>query len=310
MPRGGVSLDEDSSREALCAVVRAHHPGFVGDPAWFRRSIKCHLVRGALEGQDVVAKRVVTPSPMWRWYTAREAALLGAFERSPPPFAHPRRVAWHPDDDLLVTTWIDGAPLAMGRVAEHITESDVGALVAWRARLAAWPGLPDGAPPVATDDVRREVRTRLLEDPTAPIDWCVEGLLRGVALGLLPADDAVRACEALRAHPMTAFSHGDLLLRNVLRTRDGLVAVDWECAGPHPEAWDLALVWPAIPPTMRALVEAPFAGDSARWRAFLACVLFALVRELKFRGVPARRGDLRAVALAAWRDETAERLRA
>ena len=84
--------------------------------------------------------------------------------------------------------------------------------------------------------------------PTAPLAWCLEGLERGAALGLLDVADASRAQRALRGHPETVFSHGDALLRNVLRTPSGLVAVDWECAGLHPEGWDLALLWPALYP--------------------------------------------------------------
>lgn len=309
MSRRGVSADEESAREALAALVRGRHPAFVADGAWFRRSIKCHLVRGSLDGVAVVAKRVVTPSPMWRWYTAREAALLDGFARAAPPFAHPRRVAWHPDDDLLVVTAVDGAPLANGRATPHLDAADVDALVAWRASVSSWSGLDDATLPAPSPAVRDEVRARMLEDPTAPLAWCLEGLDRGAALGLLDVADASRAKRALREHPVTAFSHGDALLRNVLRTPSGLVAVDWECAGLHPEGWDLALLWPAVPPAARPKLEAPFEGEPRRRRAHLACVLFALVRELKFRGAPPRRGDLRAMDLVRWRDDVARRLR-
>ncbi|MBI5518181.1 MAG: phosphotransferase [Deltaproteobacteria bacterium] len=296
---------DDSEAEALGALVAALCPGFRRREGWFRRSVKCHLVAGWLGERAVVAKRVVRPLPLWRWYLHREAALLEAFERSPPPARWARRVAFHPERDLLLVDHIDGSALATTRRAPGVSLEALRALIAAQRALACWTpetgAVPSGAPP---PEARREQRSRLLEDPTDPLGWCLEGLARGASLGLLASTDAARAQAALRAWPRVRFSHGDLLLRNVLQGAQGLTLVDWECAGPHPEGWDLALLWPAVGDEGRALLEAVWdeQGAPAR-RAYDACVLFALVRELKFKG----RGEVGE--LARWREEVAARLR-
>jgi aminoglycoside phosphotransferase (APT) family kinase protein len=115
---------------------------------------------------------------------------------------------------------------------------------------------------------------------------------------------------ALSEHSATCFSHGDLLLRNVLSDPSGgLSLVDWECAGPHAAAWDDALLWVFAPEWVRGRIEAGHVGDAPR-RALLASVAFALSREVLYRGAKARRGEDRvAERLLADRARVLERLR-
>jgi hypothetical protein len=106
---------------------------------------------------------------------------------------------------------------------------------------------------------------------------------RCAAGGILDAEVARRIDAALAAHPAIAMSHGDLLLRNAIRDGDRIGLVDWECAGPHLEDWDLALLWIQLEGAARApIAEAVRLGGPARWRAFQGLVAFALAREVAF----------------------------
>lgn len=282
--------------DALEALARARCPAFrVGEE--LARSVKCLLVAGHLDGRPVVLKHLARDLPPWRWYFERERALLTALRSAPAPVRTPALL--DAGDDWLLVERIDGTTMARGRVAHDLDAAQVRAALdaslRWGESTVPLPrDLPDAAS-------LAEIRSRLLEDPSAPLDWCTEGLARGVDLGLVSGDIASRAIDALRAHPLTRRSHGDLLPRNVIATPDGATLVDLECAGPHPEAWDHALLWANVAPALRPAVEAHFGvADDARGRAFLACVAFALVRELKFaRGggrTPALARDLAAVA--------------
>jgi hypothetical protein len=110
-----------------------------------------------------------------------------------------------------------------------------------------------------------------------------------------------RPDDALAAHPAVAMSHGDLLLRNAIRDGDRIGLVDWECAGPHLEDWDLALLWIQLAPPARAPIDATVrAGGAPRWRAFLGLVAFALAREVAFlRAFRAAPGSAAALRLSA-----------
>lgn len=95
------------------------------------------------------------------------------------------------------------------------------------------------------------------------------------------------------------------LPRNAIVDGPAARLVDLECAGDHPEAWDHALLWANLPAALRTAVEADFAVDAGpRGRSFRACVVFALVRELKFARSAALSAALRATlhtAVAALR---------
>jgi hypothetical protein len=177
-----------------------------------------------------------------------------------------------------------GAPLvATGRRARAAAPAAVHAAC---ARLAAWDAAlaPRDPPPRGT------LRDGLLEDPTAPVEWIIDGLGRCARLGLLAADAAACARAAIEADPRVAFSHGDLLPRHIFVDGARVSFVDWECAGAHAHAWDAALLAANLPPAAR---------PAAHGRTYLATLVFALARELKFRrGRPAPdvAADLAAVA--------------
>jgi hypothetical protein len=279
------------------------------------RSIKCVVVPATVGDRRVVVKAVFQVASVWRWYLARERAVYEMFDRDPPSLGAvrvPRLVAG--GSDVLVVEQMPGEPLARQRHDVRIARIDAAtweALLVARARLRAWPmaSALGRAPPPDPASVAT-MRRRLLEDPSAGVGWIVAGIDRLRARALLDDGDAERMQRALAEHPATCFSHGDLLLRNVLSDAGGLALVDWECAGEHAEAWDAALLWAFAPAFARRQLEAEYAGDRGAWRAFLSCVAFALCREAFYRARPRRGQDRvesrllrdRAEILSALRD--------
>lgn len=254
------------------------------------RSLKCHVIAASLGDRPVVIKWLARPDPMWSWYFERErrllAALAAAGERDLGPELLASGLRW------MVLARLGGAALATGRFARYADVRAVTATLAARRRLARatipWPPLtPD-------DATRAEMRARLLEDPSDGLGWCLAGLRRGAGLGLVDGADAALAIAALERWPALAGSHGDLLPRNVIVDEGVARLVDLECAGEHPEAWDHALLWANVPGAGRRAIEADFDVDAGpRGCAFWACVVFALVRELKFARGGRLAGELR-----------------
>jgi len=263
---------------AVCAEVC---PGFrPRSPVAARKS---ELLAGTVDGAPAIAKRLARPDEVWAWYLQREIAIYRAFAAAPPAFRVPRLLAADEQRGVLVIERLPGPPLATHRRPRvPLSVADAAALVELRREIAAWPG-PFPPEPPRSPGASRRIAARLLEDPSAPRGWFHAGVARCAATGVLAADTARRIDDALAAHPAIAPSHGDLLLRNAIRDGDRIGLVDWECAGPHLEDWDLALLWIQLEPPARAPVEAAVrAGGAPRWRAFLGLVAFALAREVTF----------------------------
>jgi len=259
----------------LRAIAVAFHPlGSWIAMRLLRRSIKCELVEGEWNGAPAVAKMLVHPDPIWRWYFDRERAIYDLFERDPPPVRAPK--IHHSSDEMMIMEPL-GPPLAAGRqVKEQVDPAPVLEMLEQLERWEPREPLPSTPPP---PEILRALRDRLLEDPTG--DWVRDGIDRAAELGILSHPE--RMHRALHDHPRR-HAHGDLLPRNVL---SGAV-VDWECAGVHPLGWDRALLWVSFPAARdRLKIETP---------AFWALAAFAAAREVKF----ARRSSAprRAQALA------------
>jgi hypothetical protein len=249
-------------------AILAICPSFRPDGA-ARRYRKSLIVPGQVDGRPVVAKcslRLDPDSP-WRWYAEREQCLYEHFARDPPPVRVPDLVAGDPSLGVLVIERLEGLPLATRRrVSRPLGRALLARLCEMTERLAAW-GID--SPPVIVPSRRQRMRMRasLLEDPAAPNDWCVAAAERCAALGLLD----VETSDALRGR-RCEFSHGDLLLRNVLEIDGELGLVDWECAGPHPAGWD------------RALLAVQVVESESRWiGADPALVALARAREEFYR---------------------------
>jgi aminoglycoside/choline kinase family phosphotransferase len=253
-----------------------------------RRTLKTCLLDGELGGAAVIAKVLAHADPLWRWYFEREVTLYRRFALEPPPVRTPRLYAADPARGVLVLERL-GAALSPRRQATRIDAAAIAALLEALGRLNRWTRGLDLAPTTPPlKSTLRSMRARLLEDPSGPLAWFVEGFRRCYELGVLREQDAARMTAALEGHSTLGFCHGDLLLRNVLRDGDGVALVDWECAGAHPQDWDLALLWAGLPAELRPQVEEVVlhgggqCATPARWAAFLAAVAYALAREIKF----------------------------
>jgi len=257
---------------AVCKGFRAE-----GEPI---RGRKSELLHGEVGGEPVIAKRLLKANGVWEWYLAREIAIYRAFTAHPPGVRFPR--LFGADDHILVIERFVGEPLATKRRPDAaLPIRTISALISMHDQLAHWPGKP--VLPVPSLRVRAQLRERLLEDPTSP--WIRDGVRLCAKRGLLPEDTARLIDETLGAYTSATFSHGDLLLRNVIGVGDDeedIGLIDWECAGSHAHDWDLALLWTQLAPAARTIVEDAVRDSSIRWRAFLGIVAFALARELKF----------------------------
>ena len=237
-----------------------------------RRSIKCVVEACRFRGRDAVRKRLERTTPPWRFYMRREIALYRAFAALDLPVRVPRLLDADIERGVFVMERIRGEPLAARR---HVVPTD---RRTWEAVIAAALAIRsidctvDVRP---TKEDRQAMRARLLEDPTAPLEWISGGLRACAKRGLIAPDVAERLARDVKK---PTFQHGDLLLRNVMRDARGLVVIDWECAGPHAAGWDAALLSVFAPPWARAELAR---GIDAR--SYRACFVFALLREIVFR---------------------------
>jgi len=202
----------------------------------------------------------------------REIAIYRAFSKLDLPVRVPRMLHADAERGVIVLERIDGQPLAHRR---HVVPKD---RPTWEALIAIARATRSirctvNVKPTAADT--RAMRARLLEDPTAPTEWISSGILECARRGLLDGDIAARLAGDVKG---SVFQHGDLLLRNVIRDGTGLVLVDWECAGPHAEGWDAALLSVFAPEWARAPLSEGLAAASLH-----ACFVFALLREIVFR---------------------------
>lgn len=274
-----------ATADAPLRIARAL-PGFAIHGPVFRTA-KCLLCYGALDGRAAIAKLTGPREGPWRWYARRELALYRALQRAPAPVLVPQLLAWDEREELIVLERLDGAPLCETRAcAVALGSAVITALIETLDRWAALDPLDARWPSILPDErEQRALRARLLEDPSAPLAWVREGLWQSAELGLLEQDAVDRALDALDAHPVVRASHGDLLLRNVLRTPRGIGWIDLECAGAHAQGWDLALLWVNAAREDRPLIEQATRrlGDARAHRAWAACALFAIARERLYR---------------------------
>ncbi len=237
-----------------------------------RRSIKCVIEPCRFRGHDAVAKKLERTTPPWRFYMRREIAIYRAFSTLELPVRVPRMLAADAERGFIILERIEGKPLAHRR---HVVPED---RPTWQTLIAIARAIRTITCRVTVAPTRedtRAMRARLLEDPTAPTEWVASGLVECAKRGLLAQSVAARLAKNVKGE---VFQHGDLLLRNVVRSATGLVVVDWECAGPHAEGWDAALLSVFAPTWARAELSAGL--DAA---SFHACFVFALLREIVFR---------------------------
>jgi Phosphotransferase enzyme family len=279
------------SEEMAAALARAC-PGFVaeGEPV---RTGKGALTRGWMDGAPAFAKWLSLREEAWEARFLNEVDFYRAVDGLPAPVRIPRLLCGSRDEFVLVVERLDGEPIQPGRYLEaEVEPGPLRALLAALPAVHAWQALP--APPMGT--VVEEVEERIV---------------RYVGLGHLDEDDRA-SFRAVSASAALEFSHGDLVLSNVLTGRDFPVAlVDWEFARWHLAGHDLAILWTLLQrsPALRAEAEAAaraWYGPGAA--LFRLNQLLAVARELKIYAedpdaapegrVDALRRDLEAVRAA------------
>jgi hypothetical protein len=268
----------DPSADFAAACARACPTFRATSSPW--RAFKTELVFGEVDGAPVIAKRLLRATAVWAWYFARERAVYAALAAAPVPVRAPQLVA--ADDRVLIVERLPGAPLAKRRYPRaDLAPATVRALALLCGKLATWTGEVRAQQPPPR--VRSQLRSRLLEDPSAPLQWIRDGVARCASREVIGGALARRIDAALAAHAPIAFGHGDFLLRNVLHddATGALALVDWECAGTHVRDWDLALLWAQLGDAARATLEAMIDGEPRR-RAFHALAAFAIARELRY----------------------------
>ena len=275
------AVDTPEPGSDFAARVAALCPGFVVDGS-ARPARKSLLIAGRIGERAVLAKQLKKPNVVWAWYLEHEIAIYRAFAERAPGVRTPRLIA--ANHEVLVVELLPGEPLAERRRPHAaLPIRTISALITIHDQLARYaPKLVIAAPPAR---VRAQLRERLLEDPSDPT-WIRDGIrLCGRREGGIDGELAKQIDQALAAYPATAFSHGDLLLRNAIADPDDeedIGLVDWECAGVHPRDWDLALLWSQLAGPARTIVEDAVRDSGVRWRAFLGMVIFAFARELRF----------------------------
>jgi hypothetical protein len=313
-PRNSTPAPREQSRwdEAFAALperLARACPGFTASGAPFRTA-KCLLTYGQYDGRPAIAKLTGPRDGPWRWYFDRELALYRAFAREPAPVRVAALLASDEVEGVMVFEWLMGECMCETRAARRslgpaLLEAVLDSLDRFATLSLDDPRWPAIAPDAA---VTRALRDRLLEDPSAPIEWVCEGLALSGRRGLLPERSALRAVERVRAHPVARASHGDFLLRNVMATADDVAWIDLECAGAHAVGWDLALLWVNVVAEDRAAIERRVErlGSIEAERAWAACALFAIARERLYRA--RARVDERARAFERMESALTERL--
>jgi len=274
------AVDTPELASDFAAHVAALCPGFVAHGS-ARPARKSQLIEGRIGERAVIAKQLKKPNAVWAWYLEHEVAIYRAFAAHASGVRAPRLVA--ATSDLLVVELLAGEPLSdRRRPNAALPIRTIAAVIAAHDQLSRYaPKLTFVAP---SPRVRAQLRERLLEDPCDP-SWIRDGVRLCGRRGTIEDELAKRIDHALAAYPATSFSHGDLLLRNVIADPDDeedLGLVDWECAGTHLRDWDLALLWSQLAGPARTIVEDAVRDSGIRWRAFLGMVIFAFARELRF----------------------------
>lgn len=255
--------------EALAAAVSAACPGFSPEQVLHRSSTTV-LLGGAVWGDPVVAKVLVSGSPFWRETFAREIDVYRFFERERPPFRTARLVVADERHPLLVLERLDGVPVAQGRYpSEEIPSRRLAAVFTALRRVNDW-AAPIGVVPRVLDYTSRLERYRRGGQLTAAEHGQVSALLAAVG-------DAAE------------FGHGNLMMSHVLRRMDGYkegdyALVDWAFASVFLPGFDLARMWTMLRATfgVRSEIEDSVRGrGQTAWNAFLVNLVIALAQELR-----------------------------
>jgi hypothetical protein len=249
------------SDDALLGLVHEVCPRFVLGSV-LHRSPTSFVVAGTVDLSPVVAKVLAGGAPFWREHFLREVEAYRLFETVPPPVRTPRLLAADPERGVLLLERVFGRPLATERhpTAPIPPEELAGAVTELR-QLGKW------QPPVGQS---------WIVNYTPRID-------RARRQGMFDDVDRAAVAElARRSAGRWELAHGDPVLDNVLKTRDGFVFLDWATAGLYLAGFDLAQLWVLLGEVhgpRRAIEDLVGDGGRAAQEPFLVNLALLLGRE-------------------------------
>lgn len=274
---------DPASDDALLGLVYEVCPRFVAGTV-LHRSSTSFVAAGTLDLTPVVAKVLAGGSPFWRERFLREVEAYRLFETLQPPVRTPRMLTADPNRGVILLERVFGRPLAYDR---HPTAS---------------------VPVVELAGALTELRQLNKWQPPVGQSWIVNyapRIDRARRQGIFDAADRAAVGElARRAAGRWELAHGDLVLSNILKTRDGFVFLDWATVGLYLAGFDLAQLWVLLGevPGPRRVIE-DMIGDAgpAALPPFLVNLALLLGRER--RAYQHRTDDL-GVARRARLDES------
>lgn len=213
---------EPVSDDALLGLVYEVCPRFVAGTV-LHRSSTSFVVAGTVDLSPVAAKVLAGGSPFWREHFLREVEAYRLFETLPPPVRTARLRGADANRGVLILDRVFGRPLAYER---HPTAS---------------------IPPAELAGALTELRQLGKWQPPVGQSWIVNytpRIDRARRQGMFDdVDRAAVAALARRAAGRWELAHGDAMLNNILKTREGFVFLDWATAGLYLAGFDLAQLW-------------------------------------------------------------------
>lgn len=213
---------DPASDDALLGLVYEVCPRFVAGTV-LHRSSTSFVAAGTLDLTPVVAKVLAGGSPFWRERFLREVEAYRLFETLQPPLRTPRMLSADPNRGVILLERVFGRPLAYDR---HPTAS---------------------VPVAELAGALTELRQLHKWQPPVGQSWIVNyapRIDRARRQGIFDAADRAAVGElARRAAGRWELAHGDLVLSNILKTRDGFVFLDWATVGLYLAGFDLAQLW-------------------------------------------------------------------
>ena len=190
------------------------------------RTGKCYLLLGEFQGIKAVTKYFIDSDIYWKNLFLKEIQNYQNSQQANFPVKIPHLLFADSLNLMMVLEWIDGYPLCQERYISHpLSQKYIEIILKELTRLHQW-------------KIKLNItEENILANYKQKID-------KYTNLGFLTDRDFNFLYIMLdRWQEMYEFNHGDILLKNILATDNGLVFIDWEFAGLYLPGYDFALLW-------------------------------------------------------------------